>query len=187
MKIYKKKIQIGVIGSAGWEEYPGKKPNRKLYKLAYEVGKLIALKQAILICGGKGGIMMEVCRGAKENNGITVGVVSGNKRNTANTYVDIEVVSGFSNYAEEGIIVSMSDGIIAIGGGAGTLQEIATAYRNKKTIVAIQNSGGWAKITAGTYLDERKTVKIYATSSPNEAVRILIKKIKSKKCDTICI
>ena len=122
-----KKLQIGVIGSAGWEEYPNKKPSKKVFEAAYEVGKLIASKNAVLVCGGKGGIMEEACRGAKENNGLTVGVISGNQRNQANKYVDIEVVSGLTNRGEESLLVCMSDGFIAIGGGAGTLQEITNA------------------------------------------------------------
>lgn len=173
-----KKLQIGVIGSAGWEEYPQKKPNKKTYKIAYEVGKLIAREHAILVCGGKGGVMEEVCRGAKEENGITVGVVSGNQRNQTNQYVDIEVVSGMTNAAEEALIISMSDGIIAIGGGSGTLQEIALAYRNKKPIVAIRGVSGWANKLADSYLDERSLIKIASAGTPKQAIALLFKKIK---------
>lgn len=173
-----KKLQIGVIGSAGWEEYPNKKPDKKALKSAYEVGKLIASKNAILVCGGKGGIMEEACRGAKEKNGITVGVVSGNQRNQVNKYVDVEVVSGAINCGEEALIISMSDGIIAIGGGSGTLQEIATAYRNKKIIVAIKGIPGWANELAGTYLDDRKIIKISFAKSSVDAFKLLLQKIK---------
>lgn len=174
-----RRLQIGVIGTAGREEYPKNTPNTKTYSLAYEIGKLIASKNAILICGGKGGIMEEACRGAKENNGITAGVISGNKRNQANKYVDVEVVSGMVNCGEEALIISMCDGIIAIGGGSGTLQEIATAYRNKKPIVTIKNIPGWTdKITKG-YLDDRKLIKIDSANSPEKAVKLLMKKIKT--------
>lgn len=173
-----KKLQIGIIGSAGWEEYPKKKPQKKAYKIAYELGKLVALKNAVLICGGKGGVMEEACRGAKENGGMTVGVVSGNRRGQANIYVDVEITSGMTNCAEEALIVSMSDGLIAIGGGAGTLQEIAIAYRNKKPIIAITGVNGWANKVANTYLDERNLIKINAAKSPNDAIKLLLKLIK---------
>src|SRR3989338_533854 len=172
-----KKLQIGVIGSAGFEEYPTQKPNKKAYRIAYEVGKLIALNNAILICGGKGGIMENACRGAKEKNGTTVGIISGNKRGKANKYVDVEVVSGIINCAEESLIISMSDGIIAIGGGSGTLQEIATAYRNKKPIVTIKGIKGWADKLAGSFIDERKLVKIEGSNSAEEAVSLLLRRI----------
>ena len=173
-----KKLQVGVIGSAGCEEYPNKKPSKKAFKTAYEIGKIIASEKAILICGGKGGIMKEACRGAKENNGITVGVISGNKLNQANEYVDVEVVSGVTNCSEEALIISMSDGIIAIGGGAGTLQEIAIAYRNKKPVIAIRGIPGWANKLSDTYLDERKIIKILGARSPREALKLLLRKIK---------
>lgn len=173
-----KKLQIAVIGSAGWEEYPGKKPNKKIFQLAYEAGKQIALQNAILVCGGKGGIMEEACRGAKENNGITVGVISGNERNKSNKYVDIEIVSGIVNCGEEALLISMCDGIVAIGGGSGTLQEIATAYRNKKTIIAIKGVKGWTNKLAGTYLDDRRLTKIEIANSSEEAISILLKRVK---------
>ena len=173
------RLQIGVIGSAGWEEYPNKKPSEEIYKISYEIGRLIAQKQAILVCGGKGGVMLEACKGAKENGGIVVGVVSGNKRGTSNEYVDIEVISGFVNKGEESLLVSMCDGFIAIGGGAGTLQEITNAYRNKKPIIVINGTGGWSDKLANTSLDERKTIKIYSASSTKEALRKLFKKMQN--------
>ncbi|MBI2074256.1 MAG: TIGR00725 family protein [Candidatus Levybacteria bacterium] len=174
-----RKLQIGVIGSAGSEEYPRRKPSKKGLRVAYEVGKLIALKNAVLVCGGKGGVMKEACRGAKKNDGITVGIISGSERSQANKYVDVEVVSGMINCGEESLIVSMCDGFIAIGGGSGTLQEIAIAYRNKKPTVAIKGIPGWADKLANTYLDERQIMKIYVAKTPQEAVRILFGKIKT--------
>jgi len=172
-----KKLQIGVIGSAGWEEYPNNKPNKKIYELAYETGQLIAQENAVLICGGKGGIMEEACRGAKEKGGITAGIISGNIRNQTNKYVDVEVVSGATNCGEESIIISMCDAVIAIGGGSGTLQEIATAYRNRKPIVVLKGSGGWSNKVAGKYLDERELVKIELADSPKEALELILEKL----------
>lgn len=176
-----KRLQIGLIGSAGFEEYPNQKPDKNAYEIAYKIGKLIAQKKAILVCGGKSGVMEEACRGAKENNGLTVGIISGNERGQANSYVDVEVVSGMNNCGEEAITISMSDGIIAIGGGAGTLQEIALAYRNKKPIVSIKDIFGWADKLAGKYLDERKKIKIKSAKTPEEAISLLLKEIKILK------
>lgn len=173
-----RKLQIGIIGSAGLEEYPDKKPDMKAYRIAYELGRLIALQNAILVCGGKGGIMEEACRGAKRKKGMTVGIVSGNKRNQVNKFVDVEIVSGVTDASEDALIVSMSDGLIAIGGGAGTLQEISLAYKNKKPVVAITGVRGWANKLAGKYLDERKLVKIYKANNAKLAIATLLSKIK---------
>lgn len=177
-----RKLQIGVIGSAGREEYPGEKPNKKIFKQAHDLGKLIGELNAVLVCGGKGGIMLETCRGAKKNGGITVGVISGNTRGKSNKYVDVEVVSGLINSSEEALIVSMSDGVIAIGGGSGTLQELSLAYRNKKPVICIKGAGGWSEKLADTFLDERMLIKFGSAVTASEALDNLLKLIKN---DTI--
>lgn len=177
----KRKIQIGIIGSAGPEEYPGKKPSNKIYEITEVVGKMVAEKNAIIICGGKGGIMESACKGAKSVGGITVGVVSGNKRGTSNQYVDVEVVSGTINCGEEALIISMSDALIILGGGAGTLQEITLAYRNNKPMVALVGLEGWGKKLANTYLDDRKKVKIISAKTPKEAIDIVFNKLLLSK------
>lgn len=173
-----KRVQIGIIGSAGPEEYQQRKPNTGIYTVAYEVGRLITQKGAILICGGKGGVMEASCKVAKECGGITVGVISGNKRGQSNEYIDVEIVSGIVNCGEEALIVSMSDGIIAVGGGAGTLQELALAYRNKKPVVAFRTFPGWSKSVANTFLDNRKLIKISVADTPKEAVTKLFSRIR---------
>lgn len=177
----KRKIQIGVIGSAGPEEYPGKKPSNKIYEVAENVGRMIAENNAITICGGKGGIMEFACKGAKSVGGITVGIVSGNKRFTCNQYIDVEVISGTINCGEEALITSMSDALIILGGGSGTLQEITLAYRNNKPMVAIVNLEGWGKKLANTYLDYRKKVKIIPAKTPKQAIDIVFNKLLSSK------
>ncbi len=169
-----KRKQIGVIGSAGLEEYPRKKPSVKIYEAAYQIGKLLASRDAIVVCGGKGGIMESVCKGAQEKNGITVGVISGNKRGKSNSYVDVEVVSGFVNFGEEGLIISMSDSVIVLGGGAGTLQEITLAYRSKKPIIVVSGLGGWGKKLRNSYLDSRRNVKVVEADNINSAVDLAL-------------
>ena len=54
--------------------------------LAEEVGRELAKQEAVLICGGLGGVMEAACKGASEQNGITIGILPGNSRNTANRY-----------------------------------------------------------------------------------------------------
>lgn len=173
--------QIGVIGSAGPEEYKRRKPNKKAYKLAEKVGELVAQNGAVLVCGGKGGIMKSACKGAKRFGGITAGVVSGNARRTSNKYIDVDIVSGMVNCSEESLIVSMSDALIILGGGSGTLQEIALAYRTEKPMVAIFGIGGWGQKLANTYLDYRKKVKILSAKNANEAVGLVFDKLLSSK------
>ena len=124
--------QIGIIGSAGKNEYPeGGKPRNQIYQIAEEVGELVGKAGAILITGGKGGIMRSAAKGAKQFDGVTVGIVKGDKRKTANKYIDVEIPTNTVGEGEEDILISSSDGIIVVGGGAGTLQELVCAYRKK--------------------------------------------------------
>jgi hypothetical protein len=172
-------VQIGIIGSAGAEEYTGEtKPDKKIYRLAEKTGELVAKQGWILITGGKGGIMETASKGAKKIGGVTVGIVKGSSRDTCNKYIDVDIVANTSWGGEEAILIASCDGIIAIGGGAGTLQELAVAYRMQKPIVAIAGVKGSATEFAGKYLDERKLVKIRKARSPEEAVQLLLKLLK---------
>jgi len=176
-----RKLQIAVLGSAGPEEYIEEKPNPKAYILAEEVGTLIGQLGAVLITGGKGGIMEAACRGAKQVGGITVGVVSGIQRGVSNNFVDVEIVSGRIDNGEETQIIAMSDGCIILGGGAGTLQEIATAYRNFKPMVVVKGLDGWGEKLAGSYLDYRNKVKLESANTPKEAMELLQNLLSQKE------
>lgn len=180
MKKISKKLQIGVLGWAGKEEYStGNGPARKELQMAEEVGSLLAKAGAIVITGGKGGVMEYAARGAKKSYGITVGVITG-PRETSNKWTDIEIITGskISGF-DEVFIPLMCDAVIVVGGGAGTLQELCVSYRNKIPIIVIKKTLGWAsKILKEKYLDSRKTVKIISAENPRDAV---IKAIKQTK------
>ena len=171
MENNKKKLQIGIIGYAGMEEYPSGAIKKSIYDMAERVGFLIAQKGAVVVTGGKGGIMESSAFGAKRAGGITVGVIKGNKRFQSNESTDIEVLTGMeADGFDEFMLVSMCDAFIVLGGGAGTLEEITIAYRNKKPIVVIKNTGGWAD-KMSEFLDERETVKVDLVETPEEAVK----------------
>jgi uncharacterized protein (TIGR00725 family) len=72
-----------------------------------------------------------------------------------------------------------ADGVIVIGGGAGTLSEICAAYMYKKPIVALKNSGGTATNYADKYIDHRKNVKIIGVETPQQAVKCLLDQINT--------
>jgi len=124
----KEKIIIGVIGSSTCSS--------SVSEVAYIVGKEIARKNAILICGGRGGVMEAACKGAKEEKGITIGVLPGNDKENANPYIDIPIVTGMGE-ARNVIIARSSDAVIAIAGKYGTLSEIAFALRFDVPVVGI--------------------------------------------------
>ena len=175
----KRKLQIGVIGSAGPEEYPQRGgATKKLMKKAKEIGFLLAKENIIVITGGKGGIMKATAEGTKEGGGVTVGVIKGGKRFTSNNFTDVEVVTGMTTGGSGFIQVLMSDALIVVGGGAGTLEEIVIAYRNKKPIIVLDKTGGWGGKLVRQYVDQRKQVKIGIAKTPKEAVKKTIQLVK---------
>lgn len=167
-----KKYQVGIIGSAGNDDYRGTVgASDEMMAEAEKIGRLLAENNIVVITGGKSGIMEAGARGAKNAGGQTVGVIKGIKRFTSNDFTDIEVISGMeADGFDELLLVNMCDALIVIGGGAGTLEEITIAYRNRKPIVALTTQGGWAKDLAGKFLDSRNTIKIETANSVEEAV-----------------
>lgn len=121
-------IQIGVIGAGGC--------SGEVQKIAEEVGREIAKKGAILICGGLGGVMEASARGAKAEGGITVGILPGFDPSDANPFIDIKIITGLS-HARNVLIVRSSDALIAVSGGYGTLSEIAIALKLQKPVVGL--------------------------------------------------
>jgi uncharacterized protein (TIGR00725 family) len=163
-----RKLQILVIG------YNGDSCTKKAYDIAYNVGKEIARRGAVLLTGGLGGVMEAVSKGASENNGITIGIIPFEDFSEANKYCSIVICTGIG-FARDFITAYSADGVIIIGGGIGTLMEAGAAYMKKKPIVAMIGSGGTADMYAGKYLDERKHVKILAAKTPKDAVDIVTK------------
>jgi len=111
--------------------------------LAEAVGREIARKGAILVCGGMGGIMEAACRGAHTEGGMTIGILPGESRRMANPYVQIPIVTGIG-YARNVIVVKSAQAVIAIGGKYGTLSEISHALQSNipvtdSSIILAQN------------------------------------------------
>lgn len=120
---------IGVIG--------GGTCSPEIEAAAEEVGKYIALSGSILVCGGLAGVMAAACRGAKKENGVTIGVLPGQDKSEANPYVDIPIVTGLSD-ARNVIIARTADALIAVDGEFGTLSEIAFALKFNKPVVGLE-------------------------------------------------
>ncbi|MDP8262012.1 MAG: TIGR00725 family protein [Candidatus Ancaeobacter aquaticus] len=124
-----RKKRIGIIGA--------NQCSHEIGKIAYEVGRHIAKKNAILVCGGLGGVMEEACKGAKKENGMTIGILPGGNPDTANPYVDVPIVTSL-NYARNILVVRTSEVLIAVGGRYGTLTEIAFALNVGHPVVGIK-------------------------------------------------
>jgi uncharacterized protein (TIGR00725 family) len=103
----------------------------------------------------------------------TVGVIPQEEFSYANEYCDIVVCTGMG-YARDFIVASSADGIIAVGGGIGTLIELGVGYMTNKTMVAIAGSGGISDIYGGKFLDERNRVPITVAKDAKTAVKVIL-------------
>ena len=149
---------ISVIGAGSCDQ--------DIYKIAGEVGKLIAQKGATLITGGLGGVMEAASKGAKESGGTTVGILPGFSKGEANKYVDIPITTGLS-HARNIIVAGSADAVIAISGEYGTLSEIAIALKLGKPVAGIRT---WDSIDG--------VIKVH---SPEEAVNKVFELIVNRK------
>ena len=124
--------QVAVIGSGGCEE--GSEP----WRLAEEVGRLLAEAGATVVCGGRTGVMEAVARGAAGAGGEVIGIVPGSSIEEANKYCT-HVVATSLGHARNLAVVSSGEAVIAIGGEWGTLSEIGFARRLERTVVALRS------------------------------------------------
>ena len=128
--------------------------------LAQRVGELLGDRGAIVVCGGLGGVMEAACRGARARGGTTVALLPSRRRADANPFVDVAIPTGMGEM-RNALIVRSADALIAIGGGFGTLSEIAFAL---KTGVPVVGMGTWE-------LDERGAGNaVVRATSPEDAV-----------------
>lgn len=131
-------------------------------KLAEEVGRGLAEQGAVLMCGGLGGVMEAACRGAKSAGGLTIGVLPGDNRHSANPYVDIPIVTGMG-YARNVIIARSAQAVVAVDGSYGTLSEIAHALQSGVPVIGL---GTWSLSLQG-----QEDSSVVPAQSSGEAVR----------------
>jgi uncharacterized protein (TIGR00725 family) len=113
---------------------------------AHEVGRLLAARGAIVICGGYTGVMAAVTEGARSGGGMVVGVLSGADRAEAHSGLTAAIATGMGQ-ARNAVIVNSADAVIVVGGSWGTLSELALAMR-RGTVPVVQ-LGGWQLCDAG--------------------------------------
>ncbi len=154
--------QISVVGGAEGEP--------DVLRDAEAVGRGIAEAGAVLVCGGRTGVMEAASKGASEAGGVVIGVLPTLSRADANPYVSHVVATGIGE-ARNLAVVGSGDAVIAIGGEWGTLSEIAYARKLGRPVVAIRS---WAlRNQAGTELG------IVEADGPEDAVRAALAVIES--------
>lgn len=120
--------QIAVIGAAD--------ATPEEYTLGQQVGRLVAKNHETLVCGGLYGVMEAACKGAKEHDGLTIGIVPDN--GGGNQYLDVVIRTGLG-HARNVLVAQSSDAVIAIGGNFGTLSEIAIALKINHPVYSLKS------------------------------------------------
>lgn len=103
---------------------------------AEAVGRGLAERGAVIVCGGHGGVMEAACRGAADAGGMTIGLLPGADRSGANSFLSVVLPTGMGEL-RNGLIVRAADVVVAIGGAWGTLSEIALARQMGRPVVAL--------------------------------------------------
>ncbi len=131
------------------------------HAFAEEVGRLLARRGAVLVCGGLGGVMDSAARGCKAEGGISIGVLPGESRDGASEHLSAAIATGMGE-ARNALVVRTADAVIAVGGEFGTLSEIALALKMGKPVVGL---GTWRLDREGLEADP-----IVRAATPSEAV-----------------
>ena len=123
---------IGVMGAGRCDE--------EIDRLAEEVGRRIAERGAVLLCGGRNGVMEAAARGAHQAGGLTIGVMPGAGADVSrpNEHIDVALFTGIGD-ARNYVNVCSSDAVIAISGSWGTLSEIALAKKIGRPVVLLRS------------------------------------------------
>ena len=119
-------FQVAVIGSGVEHE-----------ERAEQVGRLLAERGCVVVTGGLGEVMAAAARGAKSAGGTTIGILPGEQRRGGNEWLDYEVVTGIG-HARNLAVAASGDAVIAVGGGWGTLSEIAYASLLGRRVVILE-------------------------------------------------
>jgi hypothetical protein len=136
------------------------------------VGAELARRGAAVVCGGLTGVMEGVCKGARSQGGLTIGIIPSDDKKDANPYVQIPIVTGMG-IGRNVMLVKTADVIIAIGGEFGTLSEIGHALNLGKMVVGLNT---WNLEKAHS----RAIPNLIQTDDPKRAVDIALTAISAK-------
>lgn len=157
--------QIAVVGSAS--------ASLEMLAQAESLGRGCVDAGWRIVCGGRGGVMRAVARGARQADRATgadvIGVLPSLDAADANSFLDIVLPTGLG-HARNSVVAASGQVMVVVGGGAGTLSEVALAWTMDKPVVALSASGGWARTLAGSSLDDRRTDTVQEASTVEEAL-----------------
>ena len=168
-------IQIGIAGSSD------PKPLEKAEKKAREFARELAKHDAILLTGGRGGIMRVVSEEFSKLGGTVVGILP--EKAEGNEFNTIRIKSGMDFVERSAILVNSSDVFVILGGGVGTMIEALMAYNLRTPLVILTDTGYESDelehLAKEGYFDHKKIEKVEFTKDPKEAVEIALRLAKA--------
>lgn len=164
-------LQIGLFGGSSTTD-------TELLSIAEEVGRLIAKKNATLFCGNVKGVLGAALKGAKSEKGKTVVVAPYDHHNVNLSNVDVYIASSLNWFSRGPALVNSLDGIVVVGGGVGTLTELAYGWWQEIPIVIIE-TGEMSDQYIGRTFDKRKEHKVLGAKNPQEAIHKLFEAVSN--------
>jgi uncharacterized protein (TIGR00725 family) len=158
------KLYVGVAGAS--------RPERGLVEQAERLGRRLAEGGAVVVCGGGPGVMEAVCRGAQAAGGATVGLLPGLDRAEGNPYLTVALPTGLGQ-GRNLLLVRSSDALVAVGGGFGTLSEIALALRTGTPVVGLA--------TWSLHLDSRAVDAFPVADDPGAAADLVLEAARNRR------
>ena len=155
---------MGVAGAS--------RPEPPLLDQAEVLGRRLGEAGAVVVCGGGPGVMEAVCRGAQSAGGTTIGLLPGLDRAEGNPYLTVSIPTGLGQ-GRNLLLVRSSDAVIAVGGGFGTLSEIALALRTGTPVIGLA--------TWSLQLDSRQVDAFPVADTPDAAVRLALDAARSRR------
>lgn len=148
----------------------------RLYSAGQDLGELLADTGLRIVNGGLGGFMEAVHRGAQRSasysHGMCIGILPSENKADANAWCDTPIPTGIGA-ARNRIVVNSGDVVVAAGGGAGTLSELAFAWQLGKPIICLSAHGGWAANLAGKAVDQRERPRIMEAQTVSKVQQYL--------------
>jgi len=140
--------RVAVIGAGSADD--------ELYELARQLGRGLARLGVEVVCGGLDGVMEGVCRGAREEGGLTLGILPGFEREEANPWVEVSIATGLG-HARNQMVALNGDVVVAVGGAYGTLTELGFAKIYGRPVIALSSweiAGGTTARTVDETLEQ---------------------------------
>ena len=151
-------------------------------RIAEDLGRLVVEHGWRLVTGGLGGVMEAAARGAHQarryREGDVIGILPGGDPTLANRWVDIAVPTGMG-HARNVLVVATADAVVAIGGGAGTLSEMALAWQLGRPLVGLLVEGHSLRF-AGQALDSARAERVWPAEDADQAVARLAELLRGR-------